>query len=58
MTDSVYLLGRIEIYIFYSLTILVGRLSGPMDLSLLSEGFIKFTSRATVAAMNNDSSLG
>ena len=37
---------------------MVGRLFGPMDLSLFSEDIIKFTSCAYVGDASNDSSLG
>ena len=43
---------------FNSFKILVGRLFGPVDLSLFSEDIIEFTSCASVGVMNNDSALG
>ena len=49
-----------------SFKILVGRLFGPVDLSLISEDIIKFTSSllhiikftSSVGVINNDSALG
>ena len=46
----------VEISFFNSFKILVGRLFGPVDLSLFSED-IKFTSCTSVGVMNNDSAL-
>ena len=51
---------------FNSFKILVGRLFGPVDLSLIREDIIKFTSSllhiikftSSVGVMNNDSALG
>ena len=48
----------VEISFFNSFKILVGRLFGPVELSLFSEDIIKFTSCASVGVINNDSSLG
>ena len=48
----------VEISFFNSFRILVGRLFGPVNLSLFSEGIIKFTSCASATTTNNDSSLG
>ena len=48
----------VEISCFNSFTILVGRLCGPVDLSLFSKDIIKFTLCASVDVINNDSSLG
>ena len=48
----------VEVSFFNSFKSLVGRLFGPVDLSLFSEGILKFTSGASVDVMNNDSSLG
>ena len=39
-----------------SFKILIGRLFGPVDLSLINEDIIKFTS--SVGVMSNDSALG
>ena len=39
---------------FNSFKILVGRLFGPVDLSLFNEDIIKFTSCASVGVMNNE----
>ena len=48
----------VEMSFFNSFKILVGRLFGPVDLSLFSEDIIKFTSCASVGVMNNESALG
>ena len=48
----------VEMSFFNSFKILVGRLFGPVDLSLFSEDIIKFTSCASAGVMNNDSALG
>ena len=40
-----------------SFKILVGRLFGPVDLSLFSQDIIKFTSCACAGIMNNESAL-
>ena len=47
----------VEMSFFNSFKILVGRLFGPVDLSLFSEDSIKFTSCASVGVLNNDSAL-
>ena len=41
-----------------SFKILVGRLFGPVDLSLFSKDVIKFNSYESISVMNNDSALG
>ena len=48
----------VEIWFVYSFRSLVGRLFGPVDLPFVSEGIMKFTSCASIAATNNNSSLG
>ena len=46
---------RVEISFFNIFKILVGRLFRPVDLLLFSDNIIKFSSCASVGAMNNNS---
>ena len=48
----------VEMSFFNSFKILVGRIFGPVDLSLFSEDIIKLTSCAFVGVMSNVSALG
>ena len=47
----------VEIPFFSNFKVLVGRLFGPVDLSLFSEDIIKFTSCTSVGVMNDNYSL-
>ena len=47
-----------EMSFFNSVKIVVGRLLGPVDLSLFSQDIIKFTSCVSVSVMSNDAALG
>ena len=57
--DRLNMSGRwVKISFFNSFKMLVGRLFGPVDLSLFNEDIIKFNSFTSVGVMYNDASLG